>query len=79
MDYSEPTEFSTSDTATAAYLCVSNFQLIRIDNNSERARFVFEDSEALHNAATAFDMGTAIGNVSAFFRQYRKLLREIKQ
>lgn len=74
-----PNIYSTTDTATAAFLCISNFQLLRIDNNSERATFIFEDSDALRAAVISFDIGTAIANVSMFFRQYRKLLREIKQ
>jgi len=74
----QDSNFQTTDTATAAYLCVSNFKLIRIDTDNHQATFIFESSVALKEAAHAFEMGTAIGNINMFFRQYRKLLREVK-
>ena len=80
MINSQPQEstFETTDTATAAYLCVSNFKLLRIDTNNHKSSFIFENSEELQQTKYAFEIGTAIGNVSMFFRQYRKLLREVK-
>ena len=73
--------YRTSDTATAAYLCISNFELLRIDegNNNHQAIFVFKAVDGIEQAAKSFEIGIAICNVSAFFRQYKKLLREVKQ
>jgi len=72
--------YKTSDTAIAAYLCISNFELLRIDeDDNHQSIFIFKATDGIEQAAKSFEIGTAICNVSAFFRQYKKLLREIKQ
>lgn len=73
--------YKTSDTAVAAYLCISNFELLRIDegNSNHQSIFVFKATDNIEQFAKSFEIGSAICNASAFFRQYKKLLREIKQ
>jgi len=73
-----PEIYQTTDTATAAYLCISNFKLLSIKADNHKATFLFELSESLKEAAHSFEIGTAIGNVGMFWRQYRKLLKEIR-
>jgi len=74
-----PEIFKTTDTATAAYLCVSNFKLLSIKTDNHQATFLFELSEPIKEAAHSFEIGTAIGNIGMFWRQYRKLLKEIRE
>ena len=73
--------YKTSDTATAAYLCCCNFKLVRMESDpNNRTVFIFENSsEALEQAVHDFEIGAAVGNITSFFRQYRRLLREVRE
>ena len=73
--------YKTSDTATAAYLCCCNFKLVRMElDPNNRTIFIFEDSsESLEQAVHSFEIGTAVGNITTFFRQYRRLLKEVRE
>lgn len=73
--------YQTPDTAIAAYLCCCNFRLIRMDiDPNNRTIFIFENSSSeLEQSVHSFEIGTAVGNITAFFRQYRRLLREVRE
>jgi hypothetical protein len=73
--------YKTSDTATAAYLCCKDFKLVRMKTDpNNRTVFIFENSsEALEQAVHDFEIGAAVGNITSFFRQYRRLLREVRE
>ena len=73
--------YSTNDTALAAWLISQGFELLGLDSTrSNSVAFLFEDSsKAFAEAIKKFQLGTAEGNVMAFFRAYRRLLLKIKE
>lgn len=77
----EAAVYRTSDTGTAAYLCCCNFKLIYMETDpNNRTIFVFENSsESLKQSVHSFELGTAVGNITSFFRQYRRLLKEVRE
>jgi len=70
--------YQTTDTALAAYLKSSGYEVIDIDASNQRAVFIFEDSNGLKNHIEDFELirGDAEG-VVLFFRAYRALLSKI--
>jgi len=73
-------EYRTTDTSEAAYLLTIGFTLIIIEHEPERSVFVFaNDSPTLQEHIRAFQTGQAQVEVSAFQRNYRKLVRRVKE
>lgn len=72
--------FTTHDTALAAYLISQGFELLDTDfSNPNSVVFCFEkDSKALEEAVKSYQVGTAEGNISAFHRAYRKLIKRVR-
>lgn len=72
--------YKTSDTATAAYLCCRNFKLIRMEPDANNhTTFVFENSSSeLKQAVYEYEIGSATVNALSFHKQYRRLLREVR-
>ena len=70
--------YQTTDTALAAYLKSSGYEVIEIDTSNQRAVFIFEDCDGLRKYIEDFELirGNAEG-VVLFFRAYRTLLSKI--
>jgi len=70
--------YQTTDTALAAYLKSSGYEVIDIDASNQRAVFIFENCGGLRKRVEDFDLirGDAEG-VVLFFRAYRALLSKI--
>jgi len=70
--------YQTTDTALAAYLKSSGYEVIDIDTSNQRAIFIFDDCSGLRKHIEDFDLirGNAEG-VVLFFRAYRALLSKI--
>ena len=70
--------YQTTDTALAAYLKSSGYEIVNIDASNQRAIFIFEDCGSLREHIEDFDLirGDAEG-VVLFFRAYRTLLSKI--
>lgn len=68
--------FSTPNTALAAYLLSEGFELASKDvTNPQEISFVFNNtSPKLSELVRAFNMGTAQGNITTFYYNYRKLV-----
>lgn len=79
IDTSRRSVYSTSDTALAAWLYASGFELQDVDNSEFPAVFHFENSsQKLPQLIHDFQMGEAVGNIAAFFRAYKILLSKVK-
>ena len=71
--------YSTPDTAQAAWLYSQGFELLDVETAGFPSIFLFENSSPkLMEAVCLFQRGEAEGNISTFFRAYKKLLRMIK-
>ena len=70
--------YQTTDTALAAYLKSSGYEVVDIDASNQRAVFIFEDCGELRRHVEDFDLirGDA-ESVVLFFRAYRALLSKI--
>jgi len=70
------TTFGTPNTALAAYLVTEGFELLSKDTtNPQEVIFIFSNtSSKLSELVRAFNMGTAQGNISIFYHNYRKLV-----
>lgn len=73
--------YSTSDTALAAWLISQGFELIDLDySHPSSVTFLFEfDGQSFSKAVKTFQIGTAEGNILAFFRAYKRLLLKVKE
>jgi hypothetical protein len=73
--------FVTSDTALAAWLVSRGFELQNLDNSRPNSvAFLFADSnDELVKAVKIFQLGTAEGNILAFYRAYKRLVSQIKE
>ena len=73
--------YSTNDTALAAWLVSQGFKLLDLDfTNPKTVAFLFNnDTEALQQTIRLFKLDEAEGNISAFFRAYRRMLLLIRE
>ena len=73
--------YSTTDTATAAWLISQDFKLLKMDNsNPNSVVFLFENGgKELTTSAQQFRLGIANGNVPRFYKTYRELLAMIRE
>jgi len=71
--------YSTSDTALAAWLFSSGFELLEVDGSKFPVVFHFENSsQELYKLVRAFQVGKAEGNIAAFYRAYKIMLSKVK-
>jgi len=70
--------YQTTDTALAAYLKSSGYEVVDIDASNQRAIYIFENCNGLRKHVEDFELirGNAEG-VVLFFRAYRALLSKI--
>jgi len=72
--------YSTNDTALAAYLVSQGYELLELDfNNNSHVTFIFSPEPAtISDCVRSFEAGLAEGNIMAFFRNYKRLLSRIR-
>jgi hypothetical protein len=72
--------FTTNDTALAAWLISRGFELQDLDDSRPNSvAFLFDNSnQELSKAVKTFQLGTAEGNILAFYRAYKRLVSQIK-
>ena len=67
--------FSTPNTALAAYLLSEGYELLDTNtDNPQELIFTFQDSIHLKELVRNYNIGTAQGNINAFYYNYRKLV-----
>lgn len=72
------TSFPTQDTTLAAYLYSRGANLLGVDKTDYPYTFKFEDSPEIRLIITRYQQGEAPGNIIAYHRAYKTLLRQIK-
>ena len=65
--------FITQDTELAAWLCSQGVSLIRTEREGKQSSFIFNQPD--EQLLIEFRMGTATGNIHAFFRAYKAMLK----
>lgn len=80
MKYTDLQNYSTNDTALAAYLISQGYELLELNfNNGSHVTFMFSPEPAsIAECVRNFEAGTAEGNIMAFFRNYKRLLSRIR-
>jgi len=71
--------YTTTDTALAAYLIASGYPLSGIDYSGPRYEFLFDTSNQIRADADAYLTGQALVNPSAYSRINKKLMRIIRR
>lgn len=72
-------QFTTEDTAVAAWLSIKGISLIRIDHDRFPSSFVFDDPLSVcTRLSNDFYFGKAEGNISNYHQAWRALIREVK-
>lgn len=73
-------EYTTTDTALAAYLMSEGFEYSHLDNtNPYRCIFTYpNNSTQLSQLIHDYESGKAMGNIALFFHCYKRLLIRIK-
>ena len=80
IENSDGEYYSTTDTALAAWLYSQGFELLDVKTESFPSIFVFKNSSPqLTDLVRDYQCGKAEGNISVFYRAYKKLLRMIKE
>jgi hypothetical protein len=71
--------YITPDTALASYLIISDIKKLRTDRSQNPTVFIFEDYNGnVAELVQKWERGIASGNVKAFFKTYKSLLKELK-
>ena len=70
--------YSTKETALAAYLYMEGFQLVDVDIDKFPSTFIFSSSEQLLDCVRLFQVCKAEGNLGQYFEAYRKCLKMTK-
>jgi len=73
-------EYSTSNTALAAYLRIEGFRLLDVmpSNGNSPAVFYFENSPHVVEHERLWQLGRAEGNLCLFWESYRLCLRMVR-
>jgi len=73
-------EYSTSNTALAAYLRIEDFKLLDVApaRDGNPAVFYFEDSPDIAEHERLWQLGKAEGNLCRFWESYRLCLRMVR-
>jgi len=80
MELTRQGQYSTRDTALAAWLYSNGYPLADVDRRNIPVVFYFtRDSKKMGNLIRDFQVGRAEGNVVLFFRAYKKMLFFIKE
>jgi hypothetical protein len=74
-------EYSTKNTALAAYLRLEGFNLLDVSTSKDDAPavFYFETDPHLKECERKWDLGKAEGNLCDYWTSYRRCLRMIVQ
>jgi len=70
--------FSTKNSALAAYLYMEGFELLDVDISSFPSVFIFETNSRLPQCVHNFQIAKVEGNLVLFHEAYRKCLRMTK-
>lgn len=70
-------DFHTTDTALAAYLSIKGHPFTSTPNHGQFT-FIFRDTPKLRTLVHSFEAGYAEGNVAMFYREYKRLLKMVK-
>lgn len=73
-------EYSTRNTALAAYLRIEGFRLLDVmpSDYNNPAVFLFENDSKIAECEHLWQLGKAEGNLSMFWESYRLCLRMVK-
>ena len=78
-DQNQSNTFSTPDTALASWLIISGIDNYKTDKSQNPIVFIFPDSDGtITNLMQKYERGIAVGNIRAFFKTYKSLLKELK-
>lgn len=69
--------YKTSDTALAAYLIASKYELQDIDYSQPRFQFVFQEDGGVKPAADRYITSQALVDPATYNRIYRRLTRTL--
>ena len=77
VDIKKSSEYSTTDTALAAFLVTSGIQLIDLNTGSSQAEFIFKSNGQLNDLILQWDTG--VSPVRQFYLAYKRFVRQIKE
>lgn len=70
----------TPDTALASWIIISGIDKLRTDKSQNPAVFIFppDTDGTIASLSQKYERGIAVGNIRAFFKTYKSLLKELK-
>lgn len=74
LDLYSDTFYTTTDTATAAYLYMQGFHLINVQVKPKSSIFVFQNTNDILEKVRLFETAQATGSLLVYIQCYRKCL-----
>ncbi len=74
---SKSSEYTTSDTALAAFLAISGIKLIELKTTTNPAVYTFESNGTLQELVTQWE--SELSPHRQFYNTYRSFIRQIKE
>lgn len=79
QNYKPNPYFTTEDIALASWLHSNGIKLLSTDNSCFPTKFIFENhTNQIDPLISVFQTGKATGNICAFYRSYKILLKQVK-
>lgn len=74
---SKSSQYTTSDTALAAFLAISGIKLIELDVSTRPVQYIFKSNGTLQNLVTQWE--SELSPFRQFYNTYRSFIRQIKE